>query len=232
MPSATSASIASQSADPAAEVEAGRRLVEEEHRRPRDERGGEVEPAAHAARVRAHEPVAGVGEVEVGEQLARALARRRGGRGGRGGRPSRGSRSRSGSRRRPRTGRRGRCCSRTSRGVADDVEAGDARRAAVRARAASSGCGRPSSCRRRSGRAGRRRCRPRRAGRRRAAPRRRRSSLRAPASRLRLPPARPSRYPNLPSVMSERPDLVRDAEILTRVLLVHGETALFRPYGY
>ena len=76
VPSATSASIASQSPMRLREVEAGRRLVEEEHRRAGDERRGEVEPAAHAARVGAHEPVAGVGELEGGEQLARALARR------------------------------------------------------------------------------------------------------------------------------------------------------------
>ena len=37
--------------EPAARVEAGGRLVEEQHRRLGDERGGEVEPAAHAARV-------------------------------------------------------------------------------------------------------------------------------------------------------------------------------------
>ena len=65
-------------ADPAADVEAGRRLVEEQHRRPRDERRGEVEAAAHAAGVGADEPVARVGEVEVREQLARrARATRR-----------------------------------------------------------------------------------------------------------------------------------------------------------
>ena len=51
-PAATSPSIISQSADPAARVEPGRRLVEEEHRRTRDERRGQVEPAPHAARVR------------------------------------------------------------------------------------------------------------------------------------------------------------------------------------
>ena len=75
MPSATSASIASHSADAAADVETRRRLVEEEDGRAGDERGGEVEAAAHAARVGAHEPVAGLGQVEGGEQLACALAR-------------------------------------------------------------------------------------------------------------------------------------------------------------
>ena len=89
-------------------VEAGRRLVEEEHGRPRDQRGGEVEPAAHAAGVRLHEAVAGLREVEGLEQLARALASGAAGPGGRAARPSRGSRGRSGSRRRPRTGRQGR----------------------------------------------------------------------------------------------------------------------------
>ena len=50
--------------DAAADVEPGRRLVEEQDRRPGDQRGGKVEPAAHPARVRADEPIAGVGEVE------------------------------------------------------------------------------------------------------------------------------------------------------------------------
>ena len=76
VPCATRASITSQSADPAARVEPGGRLVEEQHRRPGDERGGEVEPAAHAARVGLDQPVAGLGEVEALEQLGRALARR------------------------------------------------------------------------------------------------------------------------------------------------------------
>ena len=58
--------------EPAARVEAGRRLVEEQHRRARDQRGGEVEPAAHAARVRLRDAVAGVGEAEALEQLGGA----------------------------------------------------------------------------------------------------------------------------------------------------------------
>ena len=74
--SVTSASIASHSADAAAEVEAGRRLVEEEHGRSRDERGGEVETPPHASRYPCDGPVARVGEAEVCEQLCRALARR------------------------------------------------------------------------------------------------------------------------------------------------------------
>ncbi len=61
----------------AARVEASRRLVEEQHRRARDERCREVEPAAHAAGVRLDGALAGVGEVEAVEQLGRALLRRR-----------------------------------------------------------------------------------------------------------------------------------------------------------
>ena len=55
--------------EPAARVEPGRRLVEEEHRRARDERGGEVEPAPHAARVRLRHAGAGVAQAEALEQL-------------------------------------------------------------------------------------------------------------------------------------------------------------------
>jgi hypothetical protein len=54
----------------AADVQAGCRLVEEEHRRPRDKRGGKIEAAAHASGVGADQPVSGLGEVEVGEELA------------------------------------------------------------------------------------------------------------------------------------------------------------------
>ena len=54
---------------PAGRVEPGRRLVEEEHRRPGDEPGGEVEPAPHPAGVALHDPVGGVGELEPLEQL-------------------------------------------------------------------------------------------------------------------------------------------------------------------
>jgi hypothetical protein len=57
----------------AARVEAGGRLVEEQHRRAGDERGREVEPAAHAARVGLGGAVAGVLELELLEQIARAL---------------------------------------------------------------------------------------------------------------------------------------------------------------
>ena len=52
----------------------GGRLVEEEHRRLVHERGREVEPAAHPAGVRAHQPVAGVQEVEALEQPRRCGA--------------------------------------------------------------------------------------------------------------------------------------------------------------
>jgi hypothetical protein len=63
--------------DPAARVEAGRRLVEEEHRRGGDEAGGEVEPAPHAARVVLDDLVAGLGQREPLEQLfGRALHER------------------------------------------------------------------------------------------------------------------------------------------------------------
>ena len=58
-------------AEPAARVEAGGRLVEEEQPRPADQGAGEVEPAAHAARVGLHDAVGGVGEVELLEQLGR-----------------------------------------------------------------------------------------------------------------------------------------------------------------
>ena len=56
-------------AQPARRVEAGGRLVEEEHRRAGHEAGGEVEAAAHAAGVRLHHAVGGVGELELLEQL-------------------------------------------------------------------------------------------------------------------------------------------------------------------
>ena len=94
--------------EPAARIEAGGRLVEEEDRRVGDERGGEVEAAAHSTRVGLRDPPAGVAEAEAVEQLVG---------------PSAGFGAalaveaadhdevldrRSGSRRRPRTGRRAR----------------------------------------------------------------------------------------------------------------------------
>ena len=76
VPSATSSSISSHTRLPAARVEAGRRLVEEQHRRPGDQAHGDVEAAAHAAGVALDHPVAGVDEVEALEQLAPTLAGR------------------------------------------------------------------------------------------------------------------------------------------------------------
>ena len=55
--------------DAAARVEAGGRLVEEQHRRRGDQADREVEPPAHAAGVGLHDPVAGVGEREPLEQV-------------------------------------------------------------------------------------------------------------------------------------------------------------------
>ena len=61
----------------AARVEPGRRLVEEEDPRPRQQARREVEPAAHPAGVGARRAVGGVGEVEALEQLVRTLPRLR-----------------------------------------------------------------------------------------------------------------------------------------------------------
>ena len=61
-------------------VEAGRRLVEEQHRRAVHERGGEVEPAAHAAAVGAHGTVGGVGRGRSARAARRRAARDRLGR--------------------------------------------------------------------------------------------------------------------------------------------------------
>ena len=57
-------------------VEAGRRLVEEEHRRAGHQGGGQVEAPAHAARVGLEDAVAGIGQAEPLEQLARPLSGR------------------------------------------------------------------------------------------------------------------------------------------------------------
>ena len=59
----------------AARVEAGGRLVEEQHVRPVHEREREVEPPAHAARVAADAAVGGLGEADALEQLHGAGAR-------------------------------------------------------------------------------------------------------------------------------------------------------------
>jgi hypothetical protein len=52
-------------------VQPGRRLVEEQYRRPRHQRCRQVEPAAHAAGVALHDPVGRVGQAELGQQSGR-----------------------------------------------------------------------------------------------------------------------------------------------------------------
>ena len=56
-------------------VEAGRRLVEEDHRRAPDQAHREVEPAAHAARVARHPLIPRAGEREAVEHVVGDLAR-------------------------------------------------------------------------------------------------------------------------------------------------------------
>src|SRR5207248_8257839 len=58
-------------------VEAGRRLVEEEHRRTVDEGGRQIEAAAHTAGEGADGPVGGVVKVEALEKLCGPVCRRR-----------------------------------------------------------------------------------------------------------------------------------------------------------
>ena len=58
---------------PALRIEAGRRLVEEQHPRPVDERQGQVEAALHPARVPADAAVGGTGQLHPLEQLLPAL---------------------------------------------------------------------------------------------------------------------------------------------------------------
>ena len=94
--------------DPAARVKTGGRLVEQQQPRRPDEARAEVEPAAHAARVRAREPVGVLDQPELLEHGAGARLRGRGGSVRTGGRPSRGSRARSSPARSPRTARRAR----------------------------------------------------------------------------------------------------------------------------
>jgi hypothetical protein len=53
-------------------VESGRRLVQEQHARPRHERERHVEPTLHPAREGADDPVGGVAEAEALEQLVDA----------------------------------------------------------------------------------------------------------------------------------------------------------------
>ncbi len=56
----------------AAGVETRRRFVEEQHRRLVDERAREVDASPHPTRVRAHESVAGVVQVEALEEVGRS----------------------------------------------------------------------------------------------------------------------------------------------------------------
>ena len=51
--------------EPAARIEAGRRLIEEEQPRPADEGAAEVQPSPHAARIGLDHPVGGIVEVEL-----------------------------------------------------------------------------------------------------------------------------------------------------------------------
>ena len=164
---------------PRAGVESGGRLVEQHDRRPSDQSGGEVEPAAHPAGVGRDTTVGGLDEVEPLEHARRAtarLARRQ---------PVE-ARDHLDvlpagelSRRPPRTDPRGRS--------AAGRRAARARRHSRAplpgrcwARATSPGSGRASSCRLRSGRAARKRCRPARSGQARRARRPRRSVLPTP----------------------------------------------------
>ena len=55
-------------------VQAGGRLVEEEHPGLADQAGGQVEPALHAAGVGLGRPVGGIEQAELLEQLGRAAA--------------------------------------------------------------------------------------------------------------------------------------------------------------
>ena len=61
--------------EPAARIEPGRRLVEEQEARPADQRAGEIEPPPHPARVRLRDPVGGLVEEEALEQLVGTASR-------------------------------------------------------------------------------------------------------------------------------------------------------------
>jgi DNA-binding SARP family transcriptional activator len=58
---------------PAAGVEASGRLVQEQHPRPADQAGGQVEAAAHAAGVGLHRAAGRVGQAELNEEFPRPL---------------------------------------------------------------------------------------------------------------------------------------------------------------
>jgi hypothetical protein len=58
-------------------VKSGRRFVEEDHRRAADQARGQVKPSAHTAGVGADPPSAGVGQLELRQQLRRPLPGRR-----------------------------------------------------------------------------------------------------------------------------------------------------------
>ena len=165
-----------------ARVQAGRRLVEEEHLGREDHARGEVEAPAHAAAEPLRRRVGGVGQAELLEQLVGAALA-----------PSRPSRWNS----RPNITRFCRALRisstaafwpvrpirrRTCAGLRLDVEAADARAAAVHPHERREDAARRSSCRRRSGRAARTRCRAAPRGRARRARASRRSACAASAS--------------------------------------------------
>ena len=115
-------------------VEAGGRLVEEEDARLVDERRGEVEPAAHAARVGADPAVGGLDEARPGRAAPRRGARPSARRQAVQRRLEAGSaRGRSSAGRARPPGARRRSSARTARGLGDDVVAGDRGAAAGRA---------------------------------------------------------------------------------------------------
>ena len=159
----------------AARVEPGGRLVEEEHARRGDDARGDVEAAAHAARVLLDETIGRVGQPEGVEEVVGSARGRGSTRSRAGGRAGSGSPDRSAPRRRrpsARSGRRRdelprprRRCRGRARGPALRSGSGGWR-----------ACGRRWSCRRRWGRARRRRCRRARRGRRRRRPWCRRSA--------------------------------------------------------
>ena len=88
VPSATSSSIVCPELQAAARVQARRRLVEEQDRRPGDERRREVQPPAHAAGVGLGRALGRVDELEAVEQLVGPRPSRQRGARRRGARPS------------------------------------------------------------------------------------------------------------------------------------------------